>query len=150
MRFSASWINLFGLGIMFLLMLPNILYMLQNKGLQNKCRSLTANLLEQVGRYGCLFLMVFNIGIAEFGFASDTGFLVYMLGNGFCLALYLIIWVRYFKTPTFVSAMALAIAPTVIFLLSGITLRHWLLVGSAVVFGVSHVYVTYVNARENA
>jgi hypothetical protein len=26
------------------------------------------NVLEQIGRYGCMFLMVFNIGIAEFGY----------------------------------------------------------------------------------
>lgn len=147
MRFSASWINLFGLGIMVILFVPNIVYMLRNKGLQNKCCSLPMNVLEQIGRYGCLFLMVFNIGIAEFGFASDIGFLVYLLGNGFCLAAYLAVWLRYFKKPGLSCALALAILPTLIFLLSGITLRHWLLVGSAVLFGVGHIYVTYVNAR---
>ena len=105
------------------------------------------NVLEQIGRYGCLFLMVFNIGIAEFGFASDIGFLVYLLGNGFCLAAYLAVWLRYFKKPGLSCALALAILPTLIFLLSGITLRHWLLVGNAVLFGVGHIYVTYVNAR---
>ena len=147
MRFSASWINLFGLGIMVIIFVPNIVYMLRNKGLQNKCRSLPMNILEQIGRYGCLFLMVFNIGIAEFGFASDTGFMVYLLGNGFSLIVYLAVWLRYFKKAERSGALALAILPTLIFLLSGITLQHWLLVGSSVVFGTGHIYVTYVNAR---
>ena len=26
------------------------------------------NILEQIGRYGCMFLMIFNIGIVESGF----------------------------------------------------------------------------------
>lgn len=36
--------------------------------------------------------------------------------------------------------MALAIIPICMFLLSGITLRHVLLVVSAVVFGIGHIY----------
>lgn len=44
--------------------------------------------------------------------------------------------------------MALAIIPTGIFLLSGITLRYVLLIVSAVLFGMAHIYVTYQNAKE--
>ena len=44
--------------------------------------------------------------------------------------------------------MALAIIPICMFLLSGITLRHMLLVVSAVVFGIGHIYITYQNAKE--
>ena len=42
-------------------------------------------------------------------------------------------------------ALALAILPTCIFLLSGVLLRHWLLVCSAVLFGIGHIFVTQRN-----
>ena len=42
-------------------------------------------------------------------------------------------------------AVALAILPACIFLLSGMLLRHWLLVGFAVLFAVGHIYVTKQN-----
>lgn len=45
-------------------------------------------------------------------------------------------------------ALVLAILPACIFLLSGILLRHWLLVGFAVMFTVGHFYVTKKNAEQ--
>ncbi|HOM03754.1 MAG TPA: hypothetical protein PLH43_13190 [Acetivibrio sp.] len=43
------------------------------------------------------------------------------------------------------KAIALAVIPTCIFLLSGFLLKHWLPVSASVLFGVGHVYVTYQN-----
>ena len=42
-------------------------------------------------------------------------------------------------------APALAIIPACIFLLSGALLKHWLLVGFAVLFATGHIYVTAKN-----
>ena len=50
------------------------------------------------------------------------------------------------KRRTIPLALVLAILPACIFLSSGILLRHWLLVGFAVLFAVGHIYVTYHNA----
>ena len=106
------------------------------------------NILEQIGRYVCMFLMVFNIGIAEFGFGSVGAFLVYSIGNVLLLLSYWIIWMLYFHKQSFGKQIALAILPTCLFLLSGITMRHCLLILFGVVFGVGHVYVTYKNRIE--
>lgn len=38
-------------------------------------------------------------------------------------------------------AVALAAIPTIIFLLCGILLRHWLLVAAALLFGVGHISI---------
>ena len=45
------------------------------------------------------------------------------------------------------TGAALAVLPSCIFLLSGILLRHWLLVGFAVLFAIGHIYVTLKNAN---
>lgn len=73
--------------------------------------------------------------------------LTYLFANSALLIAYLIIWGFYFKKPSVRKALALAIIPTAIFLISGLTLRHWLLVAAALLFGTGHIYVTYQNHK---
>lgn len=103
------------------------------------------NIIEQVGRYGSMTFMILPLFVWEFGFSSVFMMFIYVLGNGTLLLAYLIIWVFYFKKQTMGKAMMLAIIPTCIFLLSGLTLYHWALVVAAVIFGLGHIYVTYQN-----
>lgn len=106
------------------------------------------NILEQVGRYACMFLMVFHIGIAEFGFVSVEAFLIYAIGNVLLMTAYWITWKLYFHKKTFGKQIALAVLPTCLFLLSGITMRHYLLLLFGAIFGVGHIYVTIQNRVE--
>ena len=103
------------------------------------------NKLEQIGRYGCMFLMIFNIGILEFSFSSIGMFLFYTVGNVVLLIAYWIIWMLFFQKQDNWKRMALAIIPTVLFLMSGMALRHILLIIMAVIFGIGHIYVTKAN-----
>ena len=138
-------VNLFGLIFVVLLLMPNIIYAMKCKDLQNRCTNRFMNILEQIGRYGCMFLMVFNIGIAEFGFCSKATFLVYLIGNSLLMLSYWIIWLFYFKRAALWKQLSLAIIPACLFLLSGITIRHYLLVIFAVIFGLGHIYITWTN-----
>lgn len=142
---GIPWINFFGLVIVVLMLLPNIIYAMRYKDASNKCSNVV-NLPEQVGRYASIFLMIFNIGIAEFGFSSLTGLAVYTVGNICLLILYWLIWMLYFIKPGLYNSLLLAVIAPAIFLLSGIALRHVLLIVSALIFGVSHIIVTYQNA----
>ena len=144
---SPGWINFFGLIIVVLMLIPNIIYAIRHRGEKNRCTSKAMNILEQIGRYGCILLMVFNIGLKEFGFSSAPGLLVYLLGNGLLLLSYWVCWAVYFKKPRGSVAMAMAVIPTGIFLLSGICLRHWLLVTASMLFGAAHIYVTNANNK---
>ena len=99
-----GWINIFGAIIVILMLIPNIVYAIKNKGEKNLCTNRFMNVIEQIGRYSCM------------------------------------------KRRSVPLALVLAILPACIFLLSGILLRHWLLVGFAVLFAVGHIYVTYHNA----
>lgn len=144
-KIGVSWLNIFGLIIIVLILIPNIIYAIKVKDRQNRCRNKFMNILEQIGRYGCMFLMVFNIGIAERGFRSIGMFFAYLFGNLILIISYWILWFLYFQKPTYGKQMALAVIPAIIFLISGITMMHWLLVIFAIIFGIGHIYVTDQN-----
>ena len=147
---NMGWLNWFGLIIVALMMVPNILYALRHRDVENRCTNRLVNIAEQIGRYGCFFLMVFNVGVSELGFASVAAFLVYLIGNGVLLLAYFACWIVYAKKQSLFVALMLAILPTLLFLLSGLTMRHWLLAGFAVLFGAAHIDISAINAREAA
>lgn len=143
-----NWINAFGGGVMALMLAPNVVYALRCPGQKNKCRNPWVNALEQVGRYAAMALMVFPLGVWEFGFDGVGRMLLYLAGNGALLLCYWLFWFLYFRKPTRGRALTLAVVPMGIFLLSGLTLGHRLLTAAALLFGVGHVYVTLQNAPE--
>ncbi len=142
-----DWINLYGLIIVILLLLPNIIYALKNKDAENKCKNKIMNLIEQLGRYGSMFLMVFNIGIYEYGLRSDGDSAIWLIGSALLLSIYWMFWLVYFRAPGFFCAMMLAIHPSILIVINGFLLRQWLLVISGCVFSIGHIYVTYQNYR---
>lgn len=139
-----NWINLFGIVIVLLLLVPNVIYAMKYRGEQNKCSNRMMNILEQIGRYACMLFMILHIG-DEYGFTSAEAFLIYLFGNIVLLSAYWIVWVMYFAKRTRWKSMTLAILPGLIFLLSGIALAYIPLIISAIIFGVSHIYVTLQN-----
>ena len=141
-----GWINVFGAAIVVLMLIPNIVYAIKNKGEKNLCTNRFMNVIEQIGRYACIVLMWLPLFVWKFGFASVLEMMLYMACNGMLLAAYWIAFAVYMNRKTARLALVLAILPACIFLLSGILLRHWLLVGFAVLFAVGHIYVTYHNA----
>lgn len=140
-----GWFNLFGLILVALLLILNIIYAVKIKNQPNPCTNKVMNILEQVGRYGCMFFMVFPIGITEMGFPSVGAFLVYVFGNAVLMIAYWTIWMLYFHKQTYWEQIALAVLPTCLFLLSGITMRHYLLILFGIIFGIGHIYVTSRN-----
>lgn len=145
MQFNA--INLFGLAIVAIMMIPNCIYAVRFRGAVNRCNNKLMNAAEQLGRYGSFALMFLPLLVWEFSFNSVAAFLVYALGNSALLLAYLVVWVFYLKKQTPQAALALAILPTCIFLLCGITLQHILLIIAAATFGVGHIYVSCKNNK---
>ena len=140
-------INVFGCAIVAIMLIPNIIYGIKFKNVENKCTNQAMNIIEQVGRFASMALMVLPLFVWKFGFSSVFAMLVYLFGNGILLLTYLIIWIFYFRKQSFGKAMALAIIPTCIFLLSGLTLQHWTLVVAAVLFGIGHIFITHQNNK---
>lgn len=144
-KLGMNWLNISGLIFVVLLLIPNIIHAIKVKNQKNKCSNKFLNVMEQIGRYGCMFLMVFNIGIAEFGFRSVGIFLVYIFGNILFIIFYWIIWMLYFHKRTYWKQILLAVIPACLFLLSGITMLHYLLIVFGIIFGIGHIYVTVKN-----
>lgn len=144
-KIGSGWFNGYGLIFLILLLIPNIVYAVKNKDAINKCTDRWALVMEQIGRYASMFFMVFTFGSIVEGWASVTDFVIYLWGSAILLLLYWIIWMLYFAEVKMWKSMALAIIPTVLFLVGGITMRNIPAILLAVVFGIGHIYVTYKN-----
>lgn len=143
-----GWINLIGGIIVALMLIPNIIFAIKNKETQqNKANKLIV-IAEQIGRYGCMALMVVPLFVWSFGFSPLEFMFVYLGANAILLISYYMCWIAYSKKKQMDTALALAIIPTLIFLISGYLLKHWALVICAVIFGASHIYITYLNNKE--
>lgn len=145
-----EWLNVFNFIVVILMLIPNTIYAYKNKGLKNNCTNKLMNIVEQIGRYGSMFLMVFNINIAEMGFTSDSSFTIWLVCTGALLLFYWFFWVLYSTKYRFTLAISLAIIPSIIFIFTGIMSRHWLLVIFGITFSMGHLYVTYQNNKITA
>ena len=125
-----------------LILIPNIVYAVRKKISADPTHNTAMVILEQIGRYACIAFMWLPLFVWKFGFNSVLEMLIYIGGNAAMTVLYYIFWSFYFRKTKRSIALALAIVPTCIFLLSGVLLRHWILVISAVLFGVGHIYIT--------
>lgn len=137
-----GWINLMGAILVVIMMIPNILYALKATHSEGNSGNKTMELVEQVGRYGCIVLMWLPLFVWKFGFHSVQELLAYIVVNALLLILYMALWTVYFRKRSRRIALALSIIPTLIFLISGILLRHWALVAAALLFAVGHISIT--------
>ena len=142
-----GWFNYYGLAIVAIVMIPNIVYAVTHKresasAYQNRA----AEMLEQISRYACLILMVFNIPYTYFNFWFENALIVYLAINGGLLAAYLIGWIVFWKKKGKAKALFLSILPSLIFLFCGGALLNIPLLIFAIVFAVNHILISYQNA----
>lgn len=131
---------------MAIIMIPNIVYAVRHKDAESAYNNKAVIVLEQIGRYGCFVLMIFNIPYTYFGFWFEHAFVAYLAVNGgLCLA-YLIFWIVCRNSNGMLKALSLSIIPSCIFLFSGIVLANIPLIVFAVLFAVAHILISYKNA----
>lgn len=137
--------NIYGLAIMAIVMIPNVIFAIKEKNFESKYHNKIVEIIEQIGRFGSMGLMIFNIQVLEFGYWFNNGKIVYMALTGVLALLYCFVWFIYFKKATMEKAMLLAIIPTIMFLASGIIQGKVLLIITAIFFGIGHITITYNN-----
>ena len=137
-----DWFNYYGLIIMAVIMIPNIVYAVRHKDAPAPDINKAVNALEQIGRYGCFGLMIFNIPYTYFNFWFEYALAVYLSVNGAMLIAYIIFWIICWNANGKLKALSLSILPTCIFLFSGIVLAYIPLIVFAIVFGVNHIYIS--------
>lgn len=143
-----EWLNVFGLVMVAVIMIPNVLFAMKCKdGFVNKWNNKSVETVEQIGRFGCFGFMIINIPGTWFGWWSDEAFAVYLVVDAVLVTLYCVIWAVCFRKSSVFRALALSIIPSVLFLFSGITSRSILLTIAAVLFAPSHILISYQNAK---
>ena len=143
-----EWLNVFGLVMVAVIMIPNILFAMKCKdGFVNKWNNKFVETVEQIGRFGCFGFMIINIPGTWFGWWSDEAFAVYLVVDAVLVTLYCVIWAVCFRKSSVFRALALSIIPSVLFLFSGIMSRSILLTIAAVLFAPSHILISYQNEK---
>ena len=143
-----EWLNVFGLVMVAVIMIPNILFAMKCKdGFVNKWNNKSVETVEQIGRFGCFGFMIINIPGTWFGWWSDEAVAVYLVVDAVLVTLYCVIWAVCFRKSSVFRALALSIIPSVLFLFSGIMSRSILLTIAAVLFAPSHILISYQNAK---
>lgn len=129
-------------------MIPNIIYAVKCKdGFVNKEQNKALEIAEQVGRYACFVLMIFNIPYTYLNFWFNGALTVYLTVEGILCLIYLIFWAVFRGGKGKVRALALSVTPSVIFLFDGAMLVNVPLIAFAVVFAVCHIWLSLKNAE---
>ena len=141
-----GWFNYYGLAVMAIIMIPNIVYAFKHKNDSvDTYHNKAVEVLEQTGRYGCFAFMIFNIPYTYFNFWFNYALTVYLSVNGgLCLA-YIIFWIICCNRNGKLKALSLSILPSCIFLFSGIVLLNIPLIAFAVLFAVTHIFMSCKN-----
>ncbi|MBR4112821.1 MAG: hypothetical protein IKK53_07295 [Ruminiclostridium sp.] len=137
----------YGLVIVLIILVPNVVFALCNKdGFENNWHNKAVEILEQIGRFGCMIFMF--IVIPEISFSSDESFALYIIVNMALLLLYCLLWIVFFKKNNMAKAVSLSVIPSVIFLFSGIISFNIPLVIAAVIFSPCHILISVKNITE--
>ncbi len=145
-NYAMSWFNYYGLIIMLIIMVPNVIYAATHKTPREAFNNRAVIIAEQAGRYGCFALMIFNIPYTYFNFWFNYALTIYLAVNGALCAMYLIFWAVCWKNNGKVKALALSIIPSCIFVFSGVVLANIPLIVFAVIFAANHILISYKNA----
>lgn len=145
-----NWFNYYGLVIMVILMIPNIIYAATHKNeFASSYNNKIVIIAEQISRYCCFGLMIFNIPYTYFNFWFNHAFIVYLSVNGCLCFLYLLFWILLWNKKGKLKALSLSIIPSSIFIFSGITLASIPLIVFAIIFSANHILISYKNAVNN-
>lgn len=141
-----DWFNYYGLVIIAIVMIPNIIFAVKHKDeFVNKYKNKAVEVLEQIGRYACFALMIFNIPYTYFNFWFDYALAVYLSVNGVLCVAYIVFWIVCWNKDCKLRALSLSIVPSLIFLFSGVMLANIPLIAFAILFGINHILLSYKN-----
>lgn len=146
-----GWFNLMGLIIVIIIMIPNIIYFKKcPNGFTNIYKNKTIETLEQIGRFGCFILIIFNIPYTYFDFWFSNGKTIYIIVNSIFLLIYVLGWVICLNKWKIFRSYLLSITPSLMFLFSGIAILSIPLIVAATIFSFSHITISLKNAYNKA
>jgi hypothetical protein len=143
-----DWFNYYGLIFMAILMIPNIVFAIKCKnGFDGDYHNKFAEITEQISRYACFILMIFNVPYTWTGFWFSRGLTVYLTVNAVLTSAYCVIWIILWKKSGIVKALLLSVLPSSIFVFSGVMIASIPLLAFAVIFAVTHILISVKNVK---
>ena len=148
---EAKWFNVYGLIFVAVILIPNVIFAMKCRdGFVNKWNNRLVEALEQIGRFGCFFLMIVNIVPLCGGFWSAAAKTAYCAASAGLTALYLFGWIVFWREDSMAKALLLSILPSLLFLESGVLMRNYPLILAAVIFAPCHILISAKNAARKA
>ena len=142
-----NMITIFNAVIIGIIIIPSVAIAFRYKKFRNRCTNTAMNICEELGRFSSMLFMIVPFGLKEFGFAHVNEFLIYLIANIVLLLVYIVAWLSFMKKQSYIKAVVLAVVPPAVFLVCGVTLRHFILIFTAAMFFVGHIYVVTSNYR---
>ncbi len=137
-----EWFNYLGLIFVGLLLIPNIIFAFKSKPEQNEQNNRVLENFEQIGRYGSMIFMVFNIPHTVFGYYFPNAQVVYIVINSALLLAYYLFWIIFWKKDCLAKSLLLSIIPSCLFIISGIIIASIPLIIFAVLFAIFHILIS--------
>ncbi len=137
-----EWFNYLGLIFVVLLLIPNIIFAFKSKSKQNKQNNKILEIFEQIGRYGSMIFMIFNIPYTVFGYYFARGQIVYVTINSALMLAYYLSWIVFWKKDCLTKSLLLSIVPSCLFIISGILIANIPLIVFAILFAIFHIWIS--------
>lgn len=143
-----GFFNIYGFIIIAVIMIPNIVFAIKNKnGFENLQNNKITEILEQIGRFSCFVLMIFNIPYTYIGFWFENALIVYIIVCAMLVAAYCFVWILFFRKNCLFRAIALSVIPSVLFIFCGIMIFSVPLIIATLIFAPSHILISVKNAK---
>lgn len=142
-----DWFNYYGLIILVILMIPNIVFsIIHPESFKNYYSNKIVIAFEQIGRFGSFTFMIFNIPYTYFNFWFNNALIVYLIVNGLLLFIYLSGWILCWNKRLILKGYILSIIPSILFLFNGIMLLSIPLIIFSIIFAYCHITISVNNA----
>lgn len=136
-------VNVYGLIIAVMLLVPHIIYVRTHTYDKNKFTNRAMVYIDRTGRFFSLFLMAFNLGVLEQGFTEPKALMerFWMITVGVLTLVYLLLWLLFFKTGSKGVALAITFVSAFIIIFSGIIQVKTLLMTAGIVYLIGELYM---------
>lgn len=135
-------VNVYGLLFVIIMIVPHIVYARTHTYDMKSIGNRAMVYIERIGKYCGAFLMAVNIGVLEQGFTSELMKNFWLYSTAILIAVYIVLWILFFKTNRKWVAYALTVLAGLILMYCGLLQVKTLLLTAGIVYLVGELYVT--------
>lgn len=134
-------VNVYGLLFAVILIVPHVVYAKSHTYDMSVFDNRAMLYIDRIGRYCSLFLMAINIGVLEEGFTSDLMEKFWLFSTFAMIAVYLALWILFFKSERRWIGYSLTVVSALIIILSGLFQVKTLLLTAGIVYFIGELYM---------